>query len=98
MPNIKTPAVYILTNKKYGTLYTGVTSELLIRTYKHKNKYHSGFSQKYDCKILVWYEVHEDMITAIARKKQLKGGSRQKKLDLINTMNSDWKDLYEVIV
>ena len=84
--------VYIMTNKS-RTLYTGVTNNLMRRVYEHKNKLIPGFTSKYNIKILVYYEPHETMESTIIREKQLKGGSRQKKLALIESTNPDWKDL-----
>jgi len=91
---MKQPAIYIMSNKKLGTIYTGVTSNLLKRVYEHKNEITKGFSSKHNCKNLVYYEIFEHMYDAINREKQLKGGSRQQKIILIETMNSEWKDLY----
>ena len=90
----KCPTIYILANKKNGTLYTGVTSDLIKRIYQHKNNLMQGFTDRYDCKYLVYYEIYEDMISAITREKQIKGGYRQKKILLIESMNPDWVDLY----
>ena len=95
---MKQPAVYIITNKRNGTLYTGVTSNLVQRIYQHKQKIIKGFSSNHDCKILVYYEMHEDMYNAITREKQIKGGSRKKKLFFIEGINPNWNDLYEDIV
>ena len=95
---MKQPAVYIMANKKNGTIYTGVTSNLVKRVYEHKNNVLQGFTKKYKCKMLVFYEDYESMIAAIAREKQIKSGSRKNKLQLIETMNPEWKDLYETIV
>lgn len=89
------PAVYIMANKPYGTLYTGVTSNLLKRVYEHKYADVEGFTKKYDCKYLVYYEAIEEMSSAIAREKQLKGGSRKKKITLIEKLNPKWEDLYD---
>ena len=94
---MKNPAVYIVTNKRHGTLYTGVTSDLPGRIYQHKNKVAEGFTAKYGCDKLVYYEQHETMESAILREKQIKAGTRQKKLDLITSINPDWVDLYESI-
>lgn len=94
----KQPAIYIVTNKKNGILYTGVTSNLAKRIYQHKNSHTIGFSKKYNCKFLVYYELYDDMETAICREKQIKAGPRQKKLDLIININPEWKDLYEDII
>ncbi len=89
--------VYIVTNKTCTTLYTGVTSNLIKRIYEHKNKLLNGFSKRYNLSILVYYECIETIEAAIAREKQIKAGSRQKKIDLIQSINPDWKDLYESI-
>jgi putative endonuclease len=91
----KRPAIYIMANKRNGTLYTGVTSDLIKRVYQHKNNSIPGFSDRYDCKLLVYYEMHEEMLSAIAREKQIKGGSRKKKLALIEGINPKWLDLYD---
>ena len=87
--------VYIMTNKHHNVLYTGVTNGLKRRVYEHKTGLGSGFTSRYRVTKLVYYEVCGDASAAIAREKQLKGGSRQKKLDLINGMNPDWKELYD---
>lgn len=89
---MKNPAIYIMTNKENGTLYTGVTSNLPQRVYQHKTSA-SGFSKQHKCSMLVYYEVFEDMYEAISREKQLKSGSRKKKLKLINDLNPRWRDL-----
>ena len=85
--------VYILFNKKNGTLYTGITSDLKKRLYQHKNKIYEGFTSKYDVTKLGYYEVYNDIKAAIEREKQIKGGSRKKKLLLIERLNPEWKDL-----
>ena len=90
----KRPAIYIMTNKRNGTIYTGVTSDLIKRVYQHKNAITPGFSHRYDCKLLVYYEIHEDIPGAIAREKQIKAGSRKKKIALIEAVNPEWVDLY----
>ena len=95
---MKRPAIYIMTNKRNGTLYTGVTSNLVKRVYEHKEGVVPGFTKKYDCKQLVYYETHESMDNAITREKQIKSGSRDKKLALIESMNPEWNDLYEEII
>ncbi len=92
---MKRPCVYIVTNGRNGTIYTGVTSDLTKRAYQHRNGLVNGFSKRYKCKLLVWYEIHETMESAISREKQIKGGSRSKKLDLIEMLNPNWNDLYE---
>lgn len=92
---IKHPAVYIMTNKKDGVLYTGVTSDLYKRIEQHKCGKVKGFTERYQCKMLVFYECHDTMESAILREKQIKAGSRQKKIDLIVKINPLWKDLSE---
>lgn len=87
--------VYIITNKNNTVLYAGVTSDLKRRVYEHKGKLVDGFTKKYNLNKLVYYEVLEDIHTAISREKQIKAGSRQKKIDLINGLNKKWTDLYE---
>jgi putative endonuclease len=87
--------VYIMTNKNNTVLYTGVTSDLKKRIRQHKMKLVKGFTKKYNIEKLVYYEVLEDPYNAIVREKQIKGGSRQKKLNLISSMNEEWKDLSE---
>jgi len=86
--------VYILTNKNNTTLYTGVTSNLVQRIYQHKEKLVEGFSKKYNLMKLVYYECAVEVISAIEREKQIKAGSRKKKIQLVNAMNPEWKDLY----
>ncbi len=86
--------VYILFNKKNGTLYTGVTNDLIKRVWQHKNKVVEGFTQKYSVDKLGYYEIFGDIKLAIAREKQLKGGNRKTKLELIETNNPEWNDLY----
>lgn len=86
---------YIMTNIGNNVLYTGVTNNLKRRVFEHKEKLVEGFTKKYNIVKLVYYEIFEDIENAILREKQIKGGSRQKKIDLINSMNRDWKDLYE---
>jgi putative endonuclease len=93
----KQPAIYIVTDQRNGTLYTGVTSNLAKRIYEHKNKTVEGFSSKYNCTILVYYELFEDLENAILREKQIKKWSRKKKLALIESLNPNWIDLYESI-
>lgn len=90
---MKQPVVHIMANKRNGTLYTGVTSSLVQRVFRHKSGEPSGFASRYGCTSLVYYEVHADMIAAIAREKQIKAGSRRKKLGLIEATNPLWADL-----
>lgn len=91
-------SIYILTNKNNNVLYTGVTSNLVKRIWEHKNKVIDGFSKKYNLYKLVYYEFFENINQAIIREKQIKAGSRKKKIYLINKFNPDWKDLYNQIL
>ena len=95
---MKQPAIYIVTNKKNGVLYTGVTSNIIKRIYEHKYSIKKGFSAKYNCKLLVFFEIHDSLESAINREKQIKAGTRDKKIQLIEEFNSEWRDLYEDIV
>jgi putative endonuclease len=87
-----------VTNKYNTVLYTGVTSDLIRRTYEHKNHLTKGFTEKYNVTKLVYFEQCEDVLGAITRKKQIKAGPRKKKIDLINKINPNWNDLYDQIV
>lgn len=91
---MKQPAVYIMASRRNGTLYTSVTSNLVQRVFQHRDSLTPGFTSRYGCKTLVYYELLDDMPGAIAREKQIKGGSRKKKLALIESLNSAWRDLY----
>jgi predicted GIY-YIG superfamily endonuclease len=95
---MKQPCVYIMTNRRNGTLYTGVTADLPRRAFEHREGLLPGFSTRYGCKMLVWYELHERMAEAIAREKQIKSGNRRSKLTLIESLNPDWTDLYDTLV
>ena len=95
---MKQPAVYMITNKVNGTLYTGVTSDLIKRIWQHRNGITPGFAARYGCKLLVWYELHETILSAIAREKQLKAGSRMAKGILIAAANPAWRDLFDALV
>jgi putative endonuclease len=86
--------VYIITNKNNTVLYTGITNDLKRRVYEHKEKLIDGFTKKYNIAKLVYYEICRDVESAIFREKQVKAGSRAKKIELINSMNREWKDLY----
>ena len=86
--------IYILTNKNNTVLYTGVTNDLIRRIYEHKNKLCPGFTKKYSVDKLVYYEIFIDPVSAITREKQIKGSSRSRKIDLIESMNAGWDDLY----
>jgi putative endonuclease len=94
---MKQPCVYIMASKRDGTLYTGVTANLPRRAFEHRQGAIEGFSKRYACKSLVWYERYERMDQAIAREKQIKRGSRARKLALIERLNPDWRDLYETL-
>ncbi len=95
---MKQACVYILANRPHGTLYVGVTSDLVARVWQHKNKALDGFTKKYGLHQLVWFEQHATMEAAILREKQLKAGSRVKKIALIEVANPEWKDLYDGIL
>jgi putative endonuclease len=94
----KQPVVYILASKRNGTLYIGVTSDLVKRIWEHKNNMVEGFTKRYGIHHLVWYELHDSMESAIEREKRLKEWKRVWKLDLIETSNPDWQDLYHTIL
>ena len=91
---MKQPAVYILASQRNGTLYIGVTSDLIKRIWEHKNDLVEGFTQKYKVHQLVYLEQHQDMLAAITREKQLKKWNRDWKLALIEKSNPDWRDLW----
>jgi len=94
----KQPAIYILASKRNGTLYIGVTSDLQKRSWEHKNDLLDGFTKKYGVHLLVYYEIHDDMVSAITREKQLKKWNRAWKLELIEQGNQDWRDLWQEII
>lgn len=89
--------VYIMASAAFGTLYVGVTSDLIKRVWEHKNHIVDGFTKQHDCSLLVYYEIHESIEAAITREKQIKQWKRNWKLNLIIRMNPDWRDLYEDI-
>ena len=91
--NMKQPCVYILTNRRNGTLYIGVSSNLSFRLATHQDAIVDGFTKRYQLKLLVWYELHDSMDSAIAREKALKKWSRRQKLILIENSNPNWRDL-----
>jgi putative endonuclease len=91
---MRTPVVYIMASRRNGTLYTGVTSDLSRRAYEHREGLTPGFTKRYGCKLLVWYEHWPTMPDAITREKQIKAGSRRAKLSLIEALNPTWRDLY----
>ena len=95
---MKQPAVYIVASGRNGTLYTGATSNLPQRAWQHREGVVNGFTSRYGCKIIVWYELHATMTDAIAREKQIKAGSRKKKLALIETVNPTWRDLFDDLI
>jgi putative endonuclease len=89
--------VYLLASGRYGTLYTGVTSDLIKRAWQHRETLAEGFTKRYDVKRLMWYEVHNDVNAAITREKQIKKWNRAWKIELIQEKNPQWRDLYEDI-
>ena len=95
---MKQPTVYILASQPNGTFYIGVTSNLSKRIYEHKNHLVESFTEKYSVNLLVWYELHETMESAISREKAIKKWNRNWKLRIIEEFNPQWKDLYEDIV
>ena len=97
LPVNRQPTVYILTSRRNGTLYIGVTSDPLQRIWAHKNDLVEGFTKRYGIHLLVWYEVHESMESAIQREKQLKEWKRKWKLELIERTNPNWEDLYPTL-
>jgi len=90
--------VYILTNRHHTALYVGVTNDLVRRVHEHRTKIASGFTTRYNVDKLVYYDETSDVVAAIAREKQIKGGSREKKVELVNAMNPDWRDLSDDLV
>ena len=94
---MKQPSVYILASKKNGTLYIGVTSDLVKRIWQHKNKIVSGFTDDYEVNTLVYFEQYDDMYAALTREKQLKTWNRPWKIRLIEKTNPNWLDLYNEI-
>ena len=90
--------VYIVTNKRNTVLYTGVTNDLVRRVHEHRSKLIDGFTKRYNVTKLVYFEITNSIESAIAREKQIKGGSRQRKLDLINAVNREWRDMYPEIL
>ena len=95
---MKQPCVYILANQARGTLYIGVTSNLIGRIWQHKQNLVDGFTKKHELHLLVYFETAETMLTAIAREKQLKKWERAWKIELIESINNDWRDLYVDLV
>jgi len=95
---MKSPCVYILASRRNGTLYVGVTSDLIKRVWEHKGDFVDGFSKQYGVHMLVYFELHQTMEDAILREKQMKKWNRAWKLRLIEQGNPGWRDLYEDIV
>ena len=95
--NRKRPVVYIMASRRNGTLYVGVTSNLLQRAWEHRDDVRDGFTKRYGVHRLVYFELHDDMSTAIAREKQIKKWNRAWKLELIETNNPQWRDLWDDI-
>lgn len=93
----KLPCVYIMANERNGTIYVGVTSDLPGRVWQHRQGAVEGFTKRYGCKLLVWFERHDTMESAIMREKQIKAGNRKAKLALIEASNPTWRDLFEEI-
>jgi len=98
MTREKLPCVYVLASKRNGTLYVGVTSDLVKRVWEHKDDLVEGFTSKYSVHLLVYYEMHEDMLGAITREKQIKKWNRSWKLKLIERDNPEWKDLWAEVI
>ena len=94
---MREPAVYIMASERNGTLYVGVTSDIGRRAFEHREGLVPGFTTRYQCKMLVWFEFYERMTDAIEREKQIKAGSRKFKLRLIEELNPEWKDLFETL-
>ena len=95
---MKQACVYIMANKRNGTLYTGVTSDLIKRIWEHKNNFVEGFTKRYGIHLLVYFEQHEDMDSAITREKQIKKWNRSWKIRIIEKHNPQWRDLYEDLI
>ena len=93
----KLPCVYIMANERNGTIYVGETTDLPGRAWQHRESLVEGFTKRYGCKLLVWFERHDTMDSAIMREKQIKAGSRKAKLGLIEAGNPQWRDLFEDI-
>ena len=92
---MKEPCVYLLASRRNGTLYVGVTSNLVKRIWQHKEDVFEGFTKRYGVHLLVWYEGHDSMVSAIEREKAIKEWKRRWKLELIEALNPEWRDLYE---
>jgi putative endonuclease len=90
--------VYMLASQRYGTLYLGVTADLVRPVYEHREAFVAGFTKEYEVKRLVWYEIHTDIVAAITREKQLKKWNRAWKIELVQQRNPHWRDLFDEIV
>lgn len=97
MDRVFQPAVYIMASQRNGTIYVGVTSNIVQRAWQHREGLAEGFTSQHGCKLLVWFELHATMEHAILREKRIKGGSRRRKLALIEQGNPQWRDLFEDI-
>lgn len=95
---VRHPCVYLLASSRNGTLYVGVTSDLVGRMYQHKDDLCDGFSKQHGVRFLMWYECHESMLNAITREKQLKKWDRAAKVRLIERENPDWQDLWRDLI
>ncbi len=93
----KEPCVYLLVSRRNGTFYVGVTSDLIKRVWEHKNGLVEGFTKRYNVHQIVWYETHPNMESAIVREKAIKEWKRQWKLELIESMNPEWRDLFDAL-
>lgn len=99
MAFVKGGCVYIMTNKRHTVLYTGVSSDIVGRVWEHKNHYYpNSFTAKYNCEKLVYYCFYHRIEEAIAAEKAIKGGNRKSKINLINSLNSEWIDLYDKLI
>src|SRR5437588_9043462 len=96
--NAKQPCIYILASHQRGTLYVGVTSDLIKRIIEHKERIIPGFTKRYEVSLLVWYEMHGTMESAIKREKQIKKWDRSWKVQLVEKTNSDWRDLFDELL
>ncbi len=94
---MKTYYVYMMTNKRNGTLYTGMTNDLIRRVYEHRSGEIAGFTKKYGLKMLVWYEQHDDVNAAITREKNIQSWKREWKINMIQSANLEWRDLYNEV-
>jgi putative endonuclease len=95
---MKQACVYMMASKRNGTIYVGVTSNLPKRAFEHREGLVKGFTKKYNCKMLVWYELHDTIFEAIAREKQIKAGSRAAKIALIEKLNPQWNDFFDTLI